>query len=144
MAALDLHVRLARPCLLIPPKPPPIGTQSIRLCSDLWIASMSKSFTAFAVLQLVDQGKIDLDAPIETYLPELASNNPYPTKLTTRHLYESNIGIDAAQFIRICSGDTRIECQNTRDSRWNQGYFGINHPNIRKNKSREKHRHQRR
>lgn len=33
------------------------------------IASNSKAFTAVAVLQLVDEGKIGLDAPIERYLP---------------------------------------------------------------------------
>lgn len=33
------------------------------------LASLSKSFTAVAVLQLVEAGKIDLDAPVTQYLP---------------------------------------------------------------------------
>src|SRR5687767_14535399 len=36
----------------------------------LRIASMTKMVTTVAALQLVEQGKLDLDAPIETYLPE--------------------------------------------------------------------------
>ncbi len=35
-----------------------------------WIASQSKPITAVAVLMLVDEGKLDLDAPVEKYLPE--------------------------------------------------------------------------
>ena len=35
------------------------------------IASMSKSVTAMAILKLRDEGKVQLDAPAETYLPEL-------------------------------------------------------------------------
>ncbi|MDR1268716.1 MAG: beta-lactamase family protein, partial [Planctomycetaceae bacterium] len=36
-----------------------------------WIASQSKPITAVAVLMLVDEGKLDLDAPVTKYLPEL-------------------------------------------------------------------------
>lgn len=35
-----------------------------------WIASMTKGITAAALLTLVDEGRVDLDAPVETYLPE--------------------------------------------------------------------------
>lgn len=37
------------------------------------IASMSKAFTALAILHLRDQGKISLEAPAARYVPELAS-----------------------------------------------------------------------
>src|SRR5579864_1659144 len=37
------------------------------------IASMTKSFTAMAILKLRDEGKIALDDPAERYVPELAS-----------------------------------------------------------------------
>ena len=36
------------------------------------IASMTKSFTAVAILQLRDAGKLSLDAPAERYVPQLA------------------------------------------------------------------------
>ena len=38
------------------------------------LASVSKLFTSIVVLQLVEKGKIDLDAPIATYVPEFAEN----------------------------------------------------------------------
>ena len=37
------------------------------------IASMTKSFTAAAILMLRDSGRLALDAPVSTYVPELAS-----------------------------------------------------------------------
>ncbi len=35
-----------------------------------WIASMSKSLTATALMMLVDEGKVSLDDPVEKFLPE--------------------------------------------------------------------------
>ena len=43
------------------------------------IASMSKAFTALAILKLRDQRKLSLDAPAENYVPEMR-NWIYPTK----------------------------------------------------------------
>lgn len=42
------------------------------------IASMSKAFTAMAILKLRDEGKLSLDAPAERYVPELRGWR-YPT-----------------------------------------------------------------
>ena len=33
------------------------------------IGSLSKSFTAMAIMQLVEAGKVELDAPVQRYLP---------------------------------------------------------------------------
>ena len=53
------------------------------------IASMTKSFTALSILKLRDEGKLRLDDPAETYVPELRALS-YPTtdspKVTVRHL----------------------------------------------------------
>jgi CubicO group peptidase (beta-lactamase class C family) len=53
------------------------------------IASMTKSFTAMAILKLRDEGKLALDDPAERYVPELQALR-YPTsdspKITIRHL----------------------------------------------------------
>jgi CubicO group peptidase (beta-lactamase class C family) len=35
-----------------------------------WIASMTKPITATALMMLVDEGKVSVDDPVETYLPE--------------------------------------------------------------------------
>jgi CubicO group peptidase (beta-lactamase class C family) len=53
------------------------------------IASMTKSFTAMAILKLRDEGKLSLDEPAEKYVPEMKALK-YPTsdspKITIRHL----------------------------------------------------------
>ena len=53
------------------------------------IASMTKSFTAMAILKLRDEGKLSLDDPVSKYVPTL-TDLPYPTKdspaITIRHL----------------------------------------------------------
>ena len=59
------------------------------------IASMTKSFTAAAILQLRDAGLLALDDPAERYVPELAGLR-YPTadapKITIRHLLSHAAG----------------------------------------------------
>lgn len=53
------------------------------------IASMSKSFTAMAIVQLRDKGKLQLDDAVAKYIPEF-KNITYPTSdaptITIRHL----------------------------------------------------------
>ena len=39
----------------------------------VWIASMTKALTGTAAMQLVEQGKLDLDAPAAKVVPEIAS-----------------------------------------------------------------------
>jgi CubicO group peptidase (beta-lactamase class C family) len=59
------------------------------------IASMSKSFTAMAILKLRDEGKLNLDDPAYFYIPEL-KNLKYPTAdaphITVRHLLSHSAG----------------------------------------------------
>ena len=71
------------------------------------IASMTKAVTSVAVMQLVEKGLIDLDAPASTYLPSLADVQmldgydkasgkpllrPPKTQMTTRHLMTHTAG----------------------------------------------------
>ena len=54
------------------------------------VASIGKTMTATAVMQLVEQGRIDLDAPVQTYCPA------FPEKrwaVTSRHLLGHTSGI---------------------------------------------------
>ena len=59
------------------------------------IASMTKSFTAMAILKLRDEGKLNLDDPADRYIPEL-KKIIYPTAdsppLTIRHLLTHGAG----------------------------------------------------
>jgi D-alanyl-D-alanine carboxypeptidase len=54
------------------------------------IGSMTKQFTAALTLQLVDEGKVKLDEPARTYLPELPEAW---SKVTVRHLLTHTSGI---------------------------------------------------
>ncbi len=51
--------------------------------------SVTKTFTALAILQLAEQGKLELDRPAADYLPDF----PYPRDITVRHLLAHSAGI---------------------------------------------------
>lgn len=58
------------------------------------IGSTTKALTAFALMQLVDQGRLDLDAPITTYLEDFALAEPGQAEaITTRHLLTHTSGL---------------------------------------------------
>lgn len=58
------------------------------------VASLSKSFTALAVLQLVEAGRIELDAPIQRYLPEFTLAEPAAAaQITVRQLLNQVSGL---------------------------------------------------
>jgi CubicO group peptidase (beta-lactamase class C family) len=54
------------------------------------IGSISKQFTAAAVMALVDTGKVRLDAPVREYLPEWFANEP---GLRVSHLLSQTSGL---------------------------------------------------
>ena len=51
--------------------------------------SITKTFTALAILQLAEQGRLELDQPARIYLPEI----PYKTNITIRQLLTHSSGI---------------------------------------------------
>ncbi|MEK4426208.1 serine hydrolase domain-containing protein [Solibacillus sp. FSL K6-1523] len=61
--------------------------------SIIGIASGTKPFTAFAVLQLVDEGTVKLDDPIANYLPELKMDDDRWEQVTVRQLLSHTSGI---------------------------------------------------
>lgn len=58
------------------------------------IGSNTKVFTAVTVLQLVGEGKIDLDKPIETYLPNLVRGDGIDGRhITVRQILQHTSGL---------------------------------------------------
>ena len=58
------------------------------------IGSISKTFTAVALLQAVEEGKVSLDEDINTYLPFKVINPSFPKdRITLRHLATHTSGI---------------------------------------------------
>jgi len=67
--------------------------------TQFYVASLSKSFTALAVMQLVEDGKIELDAPVRTYLPGFTTSDPRAAgRITVRHLLNQTSGLADAGF----------------------------------------------
>ncbi len=57
--------------------------------SQYHVFSVTKTFTALAVLQLVEAGKVELDKPASDYIPDF----PYPQEITVRQLLQHTSGI---------------------------------------------------
>jgi len=57
------------------------------------VGSVSKLFTDIAVMQAVEGGKLDLNAPLTTYLPELRSVNRWDVPITLRQLMSHQSGM---------------------------------------------------
>ena len=69
------------------------------------IGSITKTFTALAVMQLVDQGKINLDASVQTYLPDFQTQDQTVAKeVTVRHLLTHTAGWDGDLFHETGNG----------------------------------------
>ena len=57
------------------------------------VGSVSKLFTDIAVMQLAEQGVIDIDAPVRTYLPDFAPDNRSGMPITLRQLMSHRSGL---------------------------------------------------
>jgi serine beta-lactamase-like protein LACTB len=57
------------------------------------VGSVSKLFTDIAVMQLVEQGKLDLEAPVTRYLPDFKPANPFGTPITLRQMMAHRSGL---------------------------------------------------
>lgn len=79
----------------------PVTSETIFL-----IGSTAKTFNATLVMQLVDEGKLDLDSPVKRYLPDFKLSDPKATEtLTTRHLLSMTSGIDSGPYLSLQGGD---------------------------------------
>src|SRR5687768_17658104 len=56
------------------------------------IASISKTFAATAIMRLVEQGKVDLRAPVRTYLPEFRVRDEAASRDVTVSSEERRVG----------------------------------------------------
>ena len=78
--------------------------------TQMFIGSQSKSFTALAVAQLADQGMLDLDAPVQTYIPWFrVADETASGQITVRHLLTHSSGLSDAGFPVVLSRDTSLD-----------------------------------
>jgi CubicO group peptidase (beta-lactamase class C family) len=101
--------------------------------SVFWIASMTKAITAAGAMQLVEQGRLALEAPIGNVLPDLAAPQvlegfdakgepklrPARNPITLRHLMTHTAGFcydlwngDMVQYMEKTGTPGIISCQN--------------------------------
>ncbi|SFC97949.1 CubicO group peptidase, beta-lactamase class C family [Nocardioides terrae] len=74
------------------------------------IGSITKIWTTTLVLQLVDDGLVDLDEPLLTYLPELVIGDMEAAKvITVRHLLTHTAGFEGDIFTDTGRGEDAIE-----------------------------------
>ena len=57
------------------------------------VGSVSKLFTDIGIMQLVERGALDLDAPVQRYLPTFTPKNPGTTPITLRQLMSHFSGL---------------------------------------------------
>ncbi|MFI6920994.1 serine hydrolase domain-containing protein [Nonomuraea spiralis] len=62
------------------------------------VASVSKSFTSLAVMQLVEKGEVELDRPVRGYLPEFTMADPRAARITVRQLLNQTSGMADSAF----------------------------------------------
>jgi CubicO group peptidase (beta-lactamase class C family) len=73
------------------------------------IGSITKTFTATMVMQLVDEGLVELDAPVRGYVPEFAVADQTATEtVTVRQLLCHTSGFDGDVFDDYGRGDDAI------------------------------------
>jgi len=100
------------------------------------VGSVSKLFTDMAVMQLVERGELDLDAPVQDYLPDFAPENPAGVPVTLRQLmshrsglireppaghYFDDTGTDLAATVASLNGTPQIYPPTTRTKYSNAG-----------------------
>ena len=74
------------------------------------IGSIAKVYTALLVMQLVEEGRLDLDEPIQRYLPEFGlADAQAAAAVTTRHLLTHTGGFDGDLFDDTGRGDDCLD-----------------------------------
>lgn len=88
------------------------------------LGSVTKPMTATVIMQLVDEGKLDLDAPVREVLPELRLADPdLIARVTMRHLLTHTSGFDGDIFDDTGRGDDCLQRYVAR-----LASAAINHP----------------
>ncbi|MFN0299591.1 MAG: serine hydrolase domain-containing protein, partial [Burkholderiales bacterium] len=92
------------------------------------IGSITKSFTALAVMQLVEAGKVELDAPVRRYLPWLrVADEASSTQMTARHLLNQTSGLSTLAGDAFWNTQEELvsclACRRSRD--WRSLHFAF-------------------
>lgn len=96
--------------------------RAVRADDPVRVASISKLVTALAVMRLVDEGRIDLDNDVGSYLGFPVRNPAFPDRpVTLRHLLAHTSGIrDNVDYLIPLDG--KLEMVLSNPAVWNNGH----------------------
>jgi CubicO group peptidase (beta-lactamase class C family) len=78
--------------------------------TQMFIGSQSKSFTALAIAQLADQGHLDLNAPLQTYIPWFRIADEFASRqITINHLLHHTSGLSDSGYGVLLSNEATLE-----------------------------------
>lgn len=80
------------------------------------VGSVSKLFTDIAVMRLVEEGRLDLDAPVTNVVPELTPGNPFGGTITLRQLTSHRAGLVREPPVGHYFDDTNPSLESTVSS----------------------------
>lgn len=106
-------------------------SREIRLNDPFRIASVSKSFTSIIIMQLVEEGKLEIENSIEDLLPELGVTNG--ENITVHHLLLHTSGLPNEREEFFLSENTAIDMvlEALDNGQWNSsGIDNFNYNNI--------------
>jgi CubicO group peptidase (beta-lactamase class C family) len=69
------------------------SSEPVTARSIFHMASVTKPFVATAVMQLVDQGKVNIEAPVTRYLPYFKMHDPLAPSITVKQLLTHTAGM---------------------------------------------------
>jgi CubicO group peptidase (beta-lactamase class C family) len=88
--------------------------QPVTAQTPFWIGSNTKSFTALAVMQLVESGDVELDAPVQRYLPAFRlADVEASSRITVRHLLNQTSGLSRSSGIEALLEDETKTLEET-------------------------------
>ncbi len=84
--------------------------QALSSGSQMFIGSLSKSFTALSIAQLAEAGLLDINAPVQTYIPWFRiADEEASGRITLSHLLHHTSGLSDAGFSKILPLDISSE-----------------------------------
>lgn len=89
------------------------NNKAIISSSPFAIASLSKAFTAMAVMQLVETGKINLDAPVKKYIPSFTMSDTLAGQITVRQFLNQTSGLSDEVYPELAFKKQPVSTMNT-------------------------------
>ncbi len=114
------------------------SSPGIRITSNtpFMLGSTTKTFTALAIMRLVETGKVEIDSPVKKYLPKFKLASPeFENTITIRHLLNHTSGLSDAGMPYTSLGENSLEeemillqqCKSTTTPGKKYEYFNDNY-----------------